>query len=153
MDTISICDPATADKLSLSPEQFRQAYRSSDGTPYDNIVIGVFIIRDTRALLLLSPNDIHFPNAFELPRVTVDGTVHNTSLDDFLVGEIMRKTGLKIEKVVGELVPSLIGAGKVILNPAEHSEFDWAVEANLHAFEVHSRGFLGLDIMLHQKAR
>jgi hypothetical protein len=95
---------APSTNLHTTCSQVQQTNLSSRVLMFDKIVIGSIILKLSKLLLLKhAAYEIYYPNVFELPSGNADST--DPTLAHALAREIREETGLKIFRVVQELLP------------------------------------------------
>lgn len=150
----------SAAKLRMTRVDFRTNYLTSSGTKYNKVVIGAICFNDSKILLLKrSPNEIYYPNVFELPSGNVDDT--DASLESALCREVEEETGRKVATFISELEPHfkyqttklvegvqvtkscvqvnfvvVIDPGDVVVNPEEHTVGAWFTQSEIEELEM-----------------
>jgi len=144
----------------MTRSEFRTSQPSSNGKPYDKIVVGAIAFKNNKVLLLKrSEQEIYYPNVFELPSGNVDNS--DQSLAHALAREVEEETSLKISCVTGELSPPFeyetskmvdgvtitkqciqdnflveVEGEEILPSPEEHSVGIWAAEDEVDGLEM-----------------
>lgn len=107
--------------LDSSLSDFKQSQLSTDGQPYDKVVIGAAIFRYNEGssepnLLLLkrAAHELYFPNIFEIPGGKVDS--EDISIKHAVVREVKEETGLDLTEFISELKPMSYTTEKSIID-------------------------------------
>ena len=107
--------------LAMSREQFRSYASHTKNQTFDKIVVVAAIFQpptnpesgDLRILLLKrNPDEMYYPNVFEMPGGKVDDT--DPTFNDALAREVKEETGLVVTRVIDQLPEMTYSTEKLI---------------------------------------
>lgn len=112
--------------LGLNKSQCLSTYLDESGKPYDKLVVGAIIFKQTTKtvpnilLLKRAAHEKHYPDIFEIPGGKIEDS--DPTVLDAVKREIFEETGLEVFEVIGSAKPfSYILEKRFVENSAEVS--------------------------------